>query len=58
MQAIIYSIDKQQDPTVQDRELVSIQYLVIKHNGKEHGKECLCIYIYMSLCCIVEINTF
>ena len=47
MQAIIYSIDKQQDPTVQDRELVSIQYLVIKHNGKEHEKECLCIYIYI-----------
>ena len=34
-----------------------IQYPVINHNGKEYEKECICICITESLCCIVEINT-
>ena len=36
-----------------------IQYPVINHNGKEHEKEYICIYIYIteSLCCTAEINT-
>ena len=36
-----------------------IQYPVIKHNGKEYEKACVCIYIYVykaeSLCCTAEI---
>ena len=28
-----------------------IQYPGINHNGKEYKKECICIYMYNSLCC-------
>ena len=45
-----------------------IQYPLINHNGKEYEKVCvgtrfqillhICICIYESLCCMVEINTF
>ena len=38
MQAVIYRIDKQQGPTIQYRELYSIRYPVINHNGAEYGK--------------------
>ena len=34
-----------------------VQYPVIKHNGKEYEKECICICITESLCCTVGINT-
>ena len=52
MKTIIYRMDKQ-GPTWN-----YIQYPVIKHIGKEYGKECVYvnIYIYESLCCTVEIN--
>ena len=37
----------------------SIQYPVIKHNGKEYEKVYIYVYIYVteSLCCTAEINT-
>ena len=34
-----------------------IQYPVIKQNGKEYEKECICTGITEPLCCIAEINT-
>ena len=43
MQTVIYRIDKQQGPTIQYRELHSIRYPMINHNGEEYEKE----YIYM-----------
>ena len=51
-------MDKQQGPTVQNREL--IQYPVINHSGKQYEEY---IYIYTHthisepLCCTAEINT-
>ena len=33
-----------------------IQYPVINHNGKQYGKEYICICIIESLCCIPETN--
>ena len=55
MKTIIYRMDKQ-GPTWN-----YIQYPVINHIGKEYGKECvyvnIYIYIYESLCGTVEINT-
>ena len=52
MQTNMYSIDKQQSPTIQPR--IYIQYLVINCNRKEYEKE----YIYktVSLCCIAEMK--
>ena len=38
-------VDKQQGPTVQHRELYSISY--DSQNGKQYGKECVCMYIYI-----------
>ena len=38
-------VDKQQGPTVQHRELYSISY--DSRNGKQYGKECVCMYIYI-----------
>ena len=34
-----------------------IQYPVINQDVKEYEKECICIYIYESLCCTTENNT-
>ena len=59
----IYTMDKQQDPTVQHRDY--IQYTVINNNGKDNDKLCVCvcvyiyIYIYLteSLFCTIEIDT-
>ena len=38
-----------------------IHYPVISHNGKDYGKEYVCLYlcisIYESLCCTAETNT-
>ena len=57
MKTIIYRRDKQ-GPTWN-----YIRYPVINHIGKEYSKEFvyvniyMCIYIYESLCCTVEINT-
>ena len=45
-------MDKQQDPTVQQRELYSI-ILVIKHSEKEYKKNtyiCVSVYIYKCVC--------
>ena len=43
MQAIIYTMDKQQGPIVEHRELYSLS--LIKHDGKEYEKE----YIYVCI---------
>ena len=54
-------VDKQQGPTVQHRELYSISY--DSQNGKQYGKECVCMYIYIYICkteslgCTTAINT-
>ena len=34
-----------------------IQYPGIDHNGKEYEKECVCVCVFVSLRCTVEINT-
>ena len=46
-QIVIQSMNKQQDPTVQHRELYSIFY---DHNRKENGKEHICVYIHIYVC--------
>ena len=54
MQTIMYSLDKQQDSTVQHKEY--IQCSVINHHGKEHEKN-VYMCIIESLCYTAEINT-
>ena len=44
MQAVTYRMDRQKGPTVEHGELNSISYL--KHNGKEHEKECVFIHTH------------
>ena len=54
MQTIKYRMDKQQEATVQHKELYSISY--DKPYGKKTWKK-MCIGITESLCCIAEVNT-
>ena len=53
MQTIIYKMDKQQDPIASTGS--SIQYPVVKHNGKEY-KNNIHICISESVCCTAETN--